>query len=168
MPDLAPYNEFKGARLPDPRKAFVADLAEGLGKIVEAEGPMTVRLALERYRVALDLGKLRGQTRDVLIAAVTVAIRQNKVRKVEDDDPLGVVLAPLNSPDVVLRERGSRNLEDIPVAEIAALAESLGLDAGMEELAFRQILATYDLKRLTELAEARLRRALAETAPNQV
>lgn len=158
---LEPYEEFHGTRLPDPRKAFVADIALAVAKIIEAEGPMTVRRVIDRYRVAIGLGYIKGQTREALLAAVGVAVRKGLARSVEqDDDPLCEVLASPQGPDVRVRERGPRSTEDIPKNEIAELARGLGLESAKAAPAFRKILAVYNLKRLTEQTEDRLRRAL--------
>ena len=89
----------------------------------------------------------------------------------EQDSNANVVAAPGSGP-VKLRARGPRDLDDIPLEEIVALAGLIDIPVNREpptsgedlneedEAEYRKLLDAYGLKRLTETAKQRLRMAL--------
>jgi len=158
------YVTFVGTDLPDPKTALMREIVANLVQIITIEGPATVRTVLNRYRVGVGYGRLKGPTREIVQNAVSLSIREGLVQILETDpvDPLGNVVFLPNQPTVRLRERGPRDLDDIPISEIALLAETLGIDLDDEELAYRKILAFYDLRRLTEGARRRIVTALKQ------
>ncbi len=159
---LDPYIQFASRKLPDPKTALVSEMAEVIVKIVEIEGPVTVRTVIDRYRQGAEYGRLKGPTREAVLAAIQLALRKGGILSLEhDEDFVGEVVGVPGKPKVRIRERGPRNLEDIPIQEIAELAELLGVEHEDDETAFRHILGQYELKRLTGGAEERLRRAMA-------
>jgi len=168
IPALPAYPVFTGTELPDPRISHYSELIGALVDIVSVEGPVTIKTVLDRYRAGCGLGKLRGPTRDALTNAMSFALTSKRIVRLTTDhgDAEADVVALPSSPPVLLRERGPRDLEEIPVNEIAALMVLLGIESGEdteedEEETFRRVLEVYGLKRLTETARARLSAALA-------
>ncbi len=163
LPALPAYIEFTAEELPDPRTSHYSEMIGSMVDIVKVEGPMTTRRLLDRYRTGAGLGKLRGSTREAITDALKYALMSKRIIKIttDEEDPSGNILSVEDLPLVRLRERGPRDLEDVPIEEIAELVGRLEIAADEEdETAFRMLLEAYGLKRLTETAKARLTRAL--------
>jgi len=160
---LEPYQQYDGADLPDPKITPISVLTSKLAEIVAVEGPATVRTILDRYRVGAGYGKLRGPTKEALEGALNTAMTSRRIVVLwkDVDDAYDNVVALPSSPRVRLRERGPRDLADIPVDEIAALVKHLDLTYEAEETAFAELLKAYGLVRKTDGVKERLRRALA-------
>ncbi len=160
---LEQYQQYHGSDLPDPKVTPVQLLTAKLAEIVEIEGPATVHTILDRYRVAAGFGKLRGPTKEALEAALRIAITSRRVvcLSTNADDWTGNVIALPSSPRVRLRERGPRDLSNVPVDEIAALVKHLELAGEAEEIVFAKVLEAYDLVRKTDAAKDRIRSAMA-------
>lgn len=160
---LPPYDAFTGDELPDPKISHYTEIIPALVEIVAVEGPATVRTVLDRYRVGAGYGKLRGPTRDAITSALGFALTSRRIVRLSTDidDPSGDIIALPDTPKIRLRERGPRDLDDIPVDEIAELARMLEIPEDEDEaIALRRLLDAYGLKRLTETARARLTKAL--------
>jgi len=159
---LRAYTEFSGMDLPDPRLGNTHGLRLALIRIVQAEGPVTVRRVLDLYRIGAGYQRLKGPTRDAVLRGVRRCLEKGQLYTVDEDGQgfEDAVLQITGAPRVRVRQRGPRDLEDIPVSEIAAFADELGLGGARPEEAMRRLLAEYQLKRLTEVAESRLRIAL--------
>jgi len=160
---VQPYVESKGS-VRDPREATHSEIAAVVERIVKVEGPATIRNVIDRYRCSFGLGSFRGSTREAVDNGISRAVRTGLVEVIEtdDSDKSGNVLDIPGAPNVVLRERGPRALEDIPIAELAALAIHLRLAETDGETAHRRILEFYGFKRLTLGVTDRLNRAMSE------
>lgn len=191
-PSLPAYVEWEPRPVPDPAEGATRDsLIQALAGIVETEGPVSWRRVFDLYRIGLALGRLKGPRREALESAARVAVRTGRLvelLEVPGEDWMGSFVHIPGGDSVRLRQRGPRDLRDIPPSEIASLISQMGLanaraakeelsrDHGQEdtseEWAFRLILACYGLRRLTKGADggggalAHLRRAweLAEAA----
>jgi Protein of unknown function DUF262/Protein of unknown function (DUF1524) len=159
---LASYEVFVGTGLSDPRSTPQNKVTASLVEIVACEGPVTVRVILDRYRVGAGLGKLRGPTRDALTNKLNIAVNSGFLVRVEEDcdDSRGDAIALPSQPPVRVRQRGPRQLEDIPVGEIAALIHKLGIINDESTTIVTELLNAYDLKRRTKDALVRLNRAI--------
>jgi very-short-patch-repair endonuclease len=158
---LQAYVEFNEKGLPDPRLGNTRDLRLALIRIVQIEGPVTVRRVLDQYRVGAGYQRLKGPTRDAVIRGINRCLEKELLHTVEEYGPSfeDTVLQMPGAPPIRVRQRGPRDLEDIPINEIAALAQELRLGhVGLEGM--RTLLSEYQLKRLTEGAYSRLRKAL--------
>ena len=89
---------------------------------------------------------------------------------VESEDELGVggliysVVRTQSSPEVLLRDRGGRSLEEIPPSELQMIGRIVARDTGFElatEEHLRAVLDYLDLKRLTAGASDRLKDVLS-------
>jgi hypothetical protein len=81
-----------------------------------------------------------------------------------DDDELSEVVWEQGTQAEVVRKRGDRSLEEIPLGELYAItqyiASSKNMEIGCEEH-LRAILEVLDLRRLTSNAEGILKEAIA-------
>ena len=165
---LPPYEVWDPRPVPHPtgsREAVISALCD----IVRMEGPMTWRRVFDLYRIGLGLGRLKGPTREGLEAAARHAYRTERLigwREVESEDWYdGLVRVP-EGKAIHLRQRGPRKLEDVAPSEISELLRRHELVDASEERAFRQVLAAYGLRRLTEGVRVHLRaaRSIAQKA----
>ena len=152
---LEPYVEWTSSgSVPDPRTASQAGLASLLADIARREGPV---LAIRAYRLinrASGRQRLTTPARRALNRACAAAVRTGHVvaaNPLEREGQAQLVLRSPDSPNVVLRERGPRELDELPPDEIAALLRSLSAAGGtMETEALkRQVLDRLGWVRLT-------------------
>jgi hypothetical protein len=166
MTNLAPYPEWGGPRLADPRQATLDQLESGLTDIVASEGPILKDRLFALYARAADLGRIYDLTRTKLENGLKQALRNKSVTA--DTDIFGdfeeLSLRLPDQPTVIARERSSRTLHEIPAPEIAELMLEIRLEHELisKEDLFRAVLKTYELKRLTKATEERLT-AILET-----
>jgi hypothetical protein len=80
------------------------------------------------------------------------------------DDKLNAIVWLALSPPEIVRTRGDRSLEEIPIGELRSVYELVVARIGVnkdEEDYMREMLELLDLKRLTSLAESILKRVIA-------
>jgi hypothetical protein len=80
------------------------------------------------------------------------------------DDKLSDIIWLALSPPELVRTRGDRSLEEIPLGELRSVYELVVARIGAnkeEEDYMREMLELLDLKRLTSLAESILKRVVA-------
>ncbi len=172
-PSLPPYAEWEPHAVPDPAEGVMREsIIQALVSIVEKEGPVSWRRVFDQYRIGLDLGRLKGPRREALESAARVAVRTGRLVEVQEapgEDWMGAFVRTPTGDAVRVRQRGPRDLKDVPPSEIAKLIHQKGLvktRAEMKELmrdsrsedmseewAFRQVLACYGLRRLTKGAD---------------
>ena len=164
---LAPYAEWTTAdTVPDTRHASQAELVSLLTDVVEQEGPIVAIRAYRLINRASGSRRLTGPARRALNLASSAAIRAGVVVA---RNPLNLrgqaqlVLRMPGTPDVNVRERGSRELDELPSDEVAMMLRSLrerdrGLD---QEQLKRQILRLLRWVRLTPKVSAFLDRCIA-------
>ena len=149
------YVAFDGQAGEDPRVVSVAVVGEGLGKIIEVEGPMLAKRAYDIYLRGCGIKRMGRELRSTMNKALANAIRQNKLM-VEDELGKGGLLFSIvrmnGGERIKLRSRGARTFEEIPPSELQTvgrlLLEKHGFEAGSDEH-LRALLGHFDLKRLT-------------------
>jgi len=151
---LAPYSPWVPRAVPDPHSASLSELIEVLIEIVAAEGPLVCRRAYSLYNRAAGNSRLGRQIVHVMNRAIYRAVKLGRL--VQNDEQkrggqMNQVVRAAGSPEVNVRERGPRALEEIPPLEIATVREQLrendpGLD---EEYLVRQLAAVYGIVRKT-------------------
>ena len=153
---LAPYTEWTPAdTVPDPRNASQAELVGLLTNVVEQEGPV---VAIRVYRLinrASGSRRLTAPVRRTLNRVSTAAIRAGVVAVTNPLDRQGqdkLVFRRPGTPGVDVRERGPRDLDELPPDEVAMMLSSLrerdpGLD---QEQLKRQLLSALRWVRLTD------------------
>ena len=192
-----PYTAWQGGGLPDPRTAPVAQIATRLLEIVTAEGPVTADRAYRLYIRGAGSSKVTQRARMPMEQALgRLTLRgQVDVDKLDNAGEAQPVLRLAGTPAVVVRELGERSLYEVPLNEIAELAEHKRREllgrSGSEDLPShavadvirqaairraspdrvkRAVLDTYGLIRMTQAAEQYLDVALAlldEPQPEQ-
>ena len=151
----APYVRFEGEPGPDPRQASPAEVAEGLCRIIEAEGPMLAKRAYDTYLRGCGIRRMGGELKRSMNKALQHAIRKDRVVREDESGKGGLVYAIVRAkgaPPVLLRDRGSRDFEEIPPSELQLVARRLADEEGFEagsDAHLRAVLDFFDLKRLT-------------------
>jgi hypothetical protein len=149
---LEPYRAWEGESPGDPRSAPRPRIMEAMLEIVAAEGPLLASRAYAIYNKAAGGKKLTSVARAPLSNSIYHLAREGKVVLVgEDEAPWQrdeVVRLP-DTPPVVVRELGPRELIEVPLDEIAELMRRLGPQDDLK----REVLNTYGLVRMTARAE---------------
>lgn len=151
---LQPYREWRSSRtIRDPRDANEAYLADVLVEFVTAEGPASAARAYRSINRAAGGQRLAKTARGQLDRAAALAVRSGRLIQANPLGAPGQINTVLRLPDmdsVVVRERGPRELDEIPPDEIAALLRQVLHDEGASEtVAKRRVLELYGWKRLT-------------------
>jgi superfamily I DNA and/or RNA helicase/very-short-patch-repair endonuclease len=164
---LAEYTNFEGPPCCDPRISSKEKIADGLESIVRVEGPIKVKRAFDIYLRSCGIKRMGHELRDSLLGAVALLKRSDKIsshKYVAEDDSLGEIIWIQGNPCEVLRKRGDRSLDEIPLGELFSISHLVGkannISVGSEEH-MRAILDLLDLKRLTTNAEEILKSAIA-------
>lgn len=159
---LADYVFYRGATGPHPRSVSASVVADGLCRIIEAEGPMLAKRAYGIYLRGCGIRRLGGELKSAMNKALAVAIQQGRVVSENEPGKKGLIFSTVRSKGsspVRLRCRGPRAFEEIPPGELRAagrrLSETLALESGSDEH-LRAILELFDLKRLTTQVGTRL------------
>jgi len=135
-----------------------AGIVAGLAAIVAAEGPMHGETVYRRYVQAtggLRVGREIQRTLDQLTLR---AVRTGTIERLTDGltaTDEATLYAP-GTPAVVVRERGTRTLYEIPRSEIVAVMEHLGLDRADVGATKRAVLEFFGFGRLTAAASTYL------------
>jgi hypothetical protein len=149
---LEPYRAWEGTAPGDPRSTPRPRIMETLLDIVGAEGPMLASRAYGLYNKASGGKKLTSVARAPLSSATYWLAQQGQLVLVRADDAPGqgedVVRLP-DTPPVVVRELGPRELVEVPLDEIAEVMRRLGPVPDRR----RAVLEAYGLRRMTARAE---------------
>ncbi|WP_420639707.1 AAA domain-containing protein [Candidatus Poriferisocius sp.] len=151
--DLNQFREWQPHALPELAFATQEEVVAGLVEIVSAEGPMHALRAYQLYAKAAGGNRVGKEMRRVFNRAVFRALRSGQLAQISDS-LVGQIEKTLHLPDappVVLRERGSRRLYEIPRSEIKLLLETVGPLTSMEQLK-RSALEALDMTKLTRRA----------------
>ena len=157
---LRPYVTWSVTGAPDPRQASYQELSEWILGIVEVEGPVTADRA---YTLLVrSSGGVRVTTN--VRKALNRAIHRMKDQLDINSHPSPAtnwpqrVLHLRGSAPVVVRERGPRELYEIPLTELAAVFADLRhrRQLSSDEGLMRDVLDIYDLRRLTAKTRAYL------------
>jgi hypothetical protein len=145
--DLEPYTAWTSRAVPDPRSAGREAIGPVLLEIVAAEGPILAERAYRLY-VKASGGKALTSIARAPLSGSTFRLRQAGAIDFEEGSE---VLRPAGTPEVRVRELGPRQLDDVPLREVAELMRRLRA-AGATELP-RAVLDAYGLVRMTAKAE---------------
>jgi hypothetical protein len=114
---------------------------------------MLAELAYRRYLRASGGQRLGGSLKTMFNRAASQLVRQGRVRQLVDN-LLGKMTKTLylpGTPSMVMRERGSRELREVPRSEVKAVMHMLGLT---DELTEQVIRATLDSSGRSSLSRA--------------
>jgi len=169
--DVAPYVTWTTRPLAKLSAANEAEIVATLVEIVSAQGPMHLGDAYRVYVKATGGSKIGRVMRHALDGAVDKALAGGGLAQVIDgiEDRDGKTLFVAGQPAVVVRERGSRNLEQIPRSELRTLLGTLGEAVGSDEWR-RAALDAVGLRRMTAKVSTRLDEAMAYSwsVPGQI
>jgi very-short-patch-repair endonuclease len=159
------YRAWAGTDVPDPRYARQGDLVAILLDVVAAEGPVLARRA---YRLMLQAAGFHRLVHTVVSPLNKAAVRaEREGRLMAMPSGIGSSLADRvlrlpEQPQVVVRKRGARDLEEIPPSEVQAVAVRLTSSTVMpgDRKLQRAILTFYDRTSLTAAASTYIERCL--------
>lgn len=157
------YRGWRGSA-PDPRSISTKDLANTLREIIETEGPILTDRLYRVYMRSSSLGRAGRQVRASLNQALKRLENQGIVTIERNGLGSGYAEATIrmaDSPTVLMRDRGDRNLDEIPIDELAQVYRLIRSEShgGDEDSIFREVLARYGLTRMTENVRGRLKEA---------
>ncbi|MBM9466458.1 AAA domain-containing protein [Nakamurella leprariae] len=124
----APYRLWTPRQLTPVSDVALTAVREGLAEIVEAEGPMHADRAYRLYVTASGGQRVGREIRRLLDLAVDGAVRRQQLQRVRDRYVRTgeATLYPMDVEPVLLRERGPRDLTDIPRGEVRTLMGAMG------------------------------------------
>ena len=127
-------------------------------EIVSAEGPITANRAYSLYNKASGGKKLTSIARAPLSSSAYWLAQERKLTLVKKDDipwQGDDVLRMPDQPAVRVRELGPRDLDEVPLDEIAELVRRIRGASGTTDAAEmkRAVLNAYGLRRLTSKAD---------------
>lgn len=151
---LPRYTQWMPRPLPDPLAAPLTQLMEGLIEIISVEGPMLCRRAYVLYNRAAGYSRLGKQIAHVMNRAIYRAVKLGRLQQCDESrrgGQINQIIRLAGTPEVCVRERGPRSLQEIPPMEIALVREMIaannpGLD---ENQLLRRLAATYRIGRVT-------------------
>ncbi len=151
------YRVFEGQAGPDPRGATSVEVAEGLRRIIQTEGPMLAKRAYDVYLRGCGVRRMGGELKRLMNKGLQHAVRLGLVVKEDEWGEGGLIRSIVRSPDapqVVIRDRGPRSFEEIPPSELQLVARQLLMNGEGEfesgaEAHMRAVLSSFDLRRLT-------------------
>jgi hypothetical protein len=149
---LEPYRAWEGEVPGDPRSTPRPRIMEAIRSIVALEGPVLASRAYAIYNKASGGKKLTSVARAPLSSATYWLAQQGELalQRAEDAPWQGEdVLRLPDTPPVVVRELGPRELVEVPLEEVAELMRRLGPVPERR----RAVLETYGLRRMTARAE---------------
>lgn len=155
-PPLLPYPEWSGSGLPHPNNTHPFEALPGMRSIIEAEGPLTLERAYRLFVRGAGFKRVTKAVQDNLDITVNCLQGQEEIELDLFDNPVTGedqrVVRMRGARPVVLRQKGTRSLYEVPINEIAHLLKHR-LDqrprSAHDDL-MRYALNTYGWKRLTE------------------
>jgi stress response protein SCP2 len=149
--ELAPYPHFDD-QLPPAPEASQEQLIEGLARIVAVEGPIVEHRLHTAYGKAAGHRRMGPQITKELTSAVSAAARRGLLIQ-DPPDSSGIEPRTFRlpyQPDVVLRELGPRDLDQVPRAELAEVMRQVAAQVGWEdtEAVVRTTMAEYGIRRM--------------------
>lgn len=155
---LDPYTAWEAHPVGDPRAAPRPRIMEVMLEIVGAEGPITANRAYSLYNKASGGKKLTSIARAPLSSSAYWLAQERKLTLVKKDDipwQGDDVLRMPDQPAVRVRELGPRDLDEVPLDEIAELVRRIRGATGSSEPGElkRAVLNAYGLRRLTSKAD---------------
>ena len=159
---VLPYAAWSG-KAPDPRMEPLGEVVRVLRDIVETEGPVLTERAYRLFARASGIQRVGRQVRQRLDQALTQLHQEGRVevdRLSEGPGYEGGTIRLADTPASVLRERGERSFEEIPLAELRAMYShmSRGRSGDDQEDIRRDVLARYGLTRMTTQVQTRFDR----------
>jgi very-short-patch-repair endonuclease len=164
---LIDYPHYSGGACNDPRVSSRDQICDGLLKIISTEGPVQTKRVFDIYLRSCGIKRMGPDLRESLLKSLQLLKRTNLIlghNFKDSDDDLGEIVWLIGRPSELLRKRGDRTLEEIPLNELYAISKLVitiqNIALGSEDH-MRAMLEYLDLKRLTTLAESLLKLAIS-------
>jgi hypothetical protein len=162
-----PYTGYTDKGYPDPRAASPANVRDAVLDILKADGPLPKASIYALYRDGCPHVERAGKAlRHAINSAIAVLQRGRQVIVIDEGtikDPSEVVVRLTEQPHVTVRPRGARQIEGIPLSELATVFRQLSPErpsTTSETIDLqRRVLEQFDLRNLTERAKMRLNEA---------
>lgn len=154
------YTRYRGPAGGDPRSVSREELADGLCRIIEVEGPMIARRAYRVYLRACGIRRMGNEIKSAMNKALSRAIRKGQVLAVNEPGVTGVTHSTVRlagAPLVKIRTKGRRRFSELPPDELRAVGDSIASTLDVEPLTkqhFRRVLAHYRMRLTTQRASA--------------
>lgn len=150
------YEAWDGSGLPDPRKAPPREMARHLIEIVSIEGPVTTDRLYSVYIKGAGFSRVTRPARGALNRSLHLLSGDVDIDEFQNPEtawPQRVVRVRGTNP-IRVRERGPRDLYEVPLNEIAELVAAEAKDSrGLAPNEFlRTVLEGYGLRNLTQRA----------------
>lgn len=152
------HDEWMERRLTPVDIAGQQSIIEDLAEIITAEGPMHALRAYQLYTRAAGGQRVGKEMKRCFNRAVNAALNTGDLAQVKDnlEGQIEKTLFIPGSPPVRVRERGPRALTEIPRSEIATVIDALDLRGRPAHELKREVLAAFELTKLTESASSYL------------
>ena len=155
---LDPYEAWTPHQVGDPRNTPRPQIMQTMLEILEREGPMTAARAYALYNRASGGKKLTSVARAPLSSAIYWLAREGKVTLTKEEEAPwqgGDLVRLPDQPAVRVRDIGPRQLDEVPLDEIAELVRLIRNSRGTVEPTElkREVLSLYGLIRLTSRAD---------------
>jgi very-short-patch-repair endonuclease/ribosomal protein L30/L7E len=164
---FANYAHYTEPACGDPRTSNEATVSECLLGVIKIENPIQVKRAFDIYLRSCGIKRMGHELKDDLLKSLDFLKKSGLIHSHNysaEDDALNEVVWIAGSPPEVLRNRGDRTLEEIPLGELYAITQKVasveGVTIGSEEH-LRATLEALNLKRLTTTAERILNQAIS-------
>jgi very-short-patch-repair endonuclease len=153
--EFTPYKSWEERPLPDPLTASMTNVLDALLEIIAAEGPVQCRRVYRKYAAAAGISGGSTVLRSVLNKTLYRGVQLSLLELRDETGEPGQIdkfARLVDAPEISIRERGDRALEEIPPSEIAAAMMSLArthersIPADAEDL-FGILVHAYGLKR---------------------
>jgi hypothetical protein len=145
------------------------EIRDAVRGIVEHEGPVVVRRVATLYAMGVGRAALAREQRHVLNTVIYDMVRNRilEADRVARDADMGSWNVRLyGTPVTRIRERGARALLDIPISEIAALAQAMREGApATDDVEADRILAIYGAAHASQAERSVVRKAVTVEAP---
>ena len=158
IPALAQHRAWPPYPLPDVHAANQGSIIDGILDIVTDEGPVVTDRVYEVYVRASGGRRVTKAVRETMDQATDTAVKKGLLKQIRDNvagRAVRTVYLP-DTPSVVLRRRGDRELEHIPPTEVAAVAGHIVTeDPRIRDTELMRLLLTaFERVRLTSNATA--------------
>ena len=169
--DLDEYESYDGPGGRDPRTASLATVSEGLIRIIAIEGPVVAKRAYDIYLRSCGIKRMGHDLKHTMNKALSRSIAEGLLVAEDERAKGGVIYSVVRTPGtspIRLRDRGQRDLEEIPPSELQVVARRIALRHDMEfgtDEHLRAVLECFDLKRLTTQVRKTLEDSLSGSYP---
>ena len=143
----------------------IDEVVEGLKGIIEIEGPVQTKRVFDIYLRSCGIKRMGHDLRDTLKKALD-HLKSSKAisshQYMPEEDFLAETVWTAQQSHLIVRKRGDRTLEEIPLGELEALANIVAINKEFHSMDehMRSMLDALELKRLTSTAEMILKRAI--------